>query len=335
MVTPFIRRLISLALLLVALPISASADWEESTAATPTPSGYEEPSSTVTESYSPPLTSTTPPMSCSVYANGTGMGSYCVSLTGGGAVKSLKERFGGLEFDRCRFREVPAPLASSIPPNPHPDQQRAMLKICLEGIDWNTATGGPNRSVSFDVVWVLNGTDVTDVENRLNTFLWEDYDDGAQLPVPHLTAEPIPVPLVNTPAWFDFTWMDPGSRRDVGPVRRVELDNGVVMVARAATVTVDPNVKGMDPVTCPAREPRRCELRFEHSSADAEEYSSIKLPRSAKGAYWVTVSVQWQIKYGHGTADQVLGDGFTMVLHQELEVQESQGMNQPAPVEIG
>ena len=48
----------------------------------------------------------------------------------------------------------------------------------------------------------------------------------------------------------------------------------------------------------------------------------------------MTVSVTWQIRYGMDGASRTLGDGSTMVLHQELRVQESQGLNQPSDVKV-
>ncbi len=44
--------------------------------------------------------------SCSVYANGGGMGMYCVTL-GGGTLKTLRERFGNQKFQQCRYSPLP------------------------------------------------------------------------------------------------------------------------------------------------------------------------------------------------------------------------------------
>lgn len=348
MVKASVSRLAALlvAILLVSGSSAAHAEWQQ-------PSG--DPNKFQSQPRSSPTFSTTenyPSATCHVYANGTGMGSYCVSGSGSGTSKTLKERFGGLYFDRCRYRPVSKALLSSVPPNPSPDTQRAMMQICLEGIDWDTVTGGAGRSVSFDIVWVKWTTDVKDKGNPLNEYLWSSWDDSAQMPVPHLQAQPIPTPVVGAPTFFTFTWLDPGTQKVVaqgeyanrpegGPFRRVTFPGGLVMEARAKEITVNPNQDGMDPVTCaadarytPGSKNGPCELVFDHTSASARDTSTVKIPNDVWNAFWTTVTVTWEVRYGMGKANTPLGDGFTMVLHQELQVQEVQGLNQPPRVKV-
>ncbi len=332
--------LIAVAVAVLMTATTASADLDDPDAGggaggTPEP----EPTPTYETQYDPPADEGEPRLSCSVYANGSGMGSYCVELGASASSTTLQERFGGMEFQRCRYDEVPESLVSSIPENPKPGEQSPMLRICLDNIDWDTYSGGPDRSVSFDVVWVTAETDTADVSNPLNDFLWSQHEGSAQLPVPHLRANPNPVPLVNTETALTFTWLDPGSREEMGPRRRVRLGNGMVMVARAAEVTVDPNVEGMEPVRCAAGAsypqgsgPAPCVVRFEHSSADAQARSTVAIPEDVEESFYVTVSVAWEITYGYGSPSERLGDGFRMVVHQALPVQEAQGVNRPPQV---
>jgi hypothetical protein len=65
-----------------------------------------------------------PTKSCSVYANGAGMGMSCVRL-GGGDVKTLRERFGNQKLQRCRYSEIPPAIQE--PQNLRPTEGRYML----------------------------------------------------------------------------------------------------------------------------------------------------------------------------------------------------------------
>ncbi|HJQ04940.1 MAG TPA: hypothetical protein VJ872_05825, partial [Nocardioides sp.] len=163
----------------------AHANWDP-----PTSSSSQSHASTptYTTSYDSPATTSEPAVHCTVYANGTGMGSYCASLAGGGVAQTLRERFGGLPFQRCRYREVPSTWL--VRPNPDPEHGRYMVQICLGGIDWDTVTGGPNRQVDIDVVWVPNTQDVNDEHNAVDDFMWGLVSGDAQLPVPMLITHP-------------------------------------------------------------------------------------------------------------------------------------------------
>ena len=146
-------------------------------------------------------------MSCSVYANGAGMGSYCVSGDSG-TVQTLRERFGKQTFQRCRYSAVPKTLPT--PYDDHDGQGRYMVMTCIDNVDFDTYDGGPHRTVSVNVVWVPDGTDVSDHHNGITDFIWKDVEAGsAQLPVPFLRTRPNSTPVVGYPTYFTFRWVDP------------------------------------------------------------------------------------------------------------------------------
>ncbi len=104
-------------------------------------------------------------------------------------------------------------------------------------------------------------------------------------------------------------------------------------------VRVNPSVEGMEPVSCTAaasypRWPAPCVVRFEHPSADARARSTVAIPEDVEESFYVTVSVAWEITYGYGSPSERLGDGFRMVVHQALPVQEAQGVNRPPRVDV-
>lgn len=293
----------------------------------------------------------TPSMSCSVYANGSGMGSYCVTA-GGGTVQSLRQRFPRETLQRCRYSPLPAGIEP--PFNANPGEGRYMLMTCLENIDLDTWNGGPDRGLSIQVVWVPNGTDVSDHHNGITDYLWNQIHAGAHLPVPFMRTKPNVTPLVGIPTYFTFRWLDPDShqvvaegpyahRTDGGPLR-VITTNGLVMRAEATKIVVDPNQKGIPSTTCQPDTPYRagarpsqqpagaCSITFPRSSASARKYATKPIPANVDDAYYVSVTVTWRITYGRTGAMKQLGNGFRMRLTQVLPVQEVQAPNQPPSV---
>lgn len=338
---------------LTAVPVAAAyADGNYGGSASTSSSSHTS-TSTYTTSYDSPATGGEPAVHCTVYANGTGMGSYCASLTGGGFAQTLRERFGGLPYQRCRYREVPSTWL--VRPNPDPEHGRYMVQVCLDGIDWDTVTGGPNRQIDINVVWVPNTQDVSDVHNAANDFIWGLVSGDAQLPVPMLVTHPA-TPVVGEPTYFTMRWVNPATREVVakgpyagsgagGPYQRVALGNGIVMTAQGTGITVDPNQVDMSPVHCSADTPYdpnassqpagACSIAFSRSSASAARMQNPDDPMPGDvrddESYYVAITVHWDVKYGRGAATNTLGDGFDMVVHQELPVWEVQAPNQQPP----
>ena len=290
--------------------------------------------------------------SCSVYANGTGMGSYCFTVNGT-ALKSLRERFTGQVFQQCRYRPIPEGMPA--PFNAHPADGHYMLQICLQNIDFDTFSGGRGRVVKVNVVFVPNGTDTSDNTNPLNTFLWNSLLQDQQLPVPFMYTRPNVVPLVGIPTFFTFRWLDPASREVVaegpyagkdggGPYKRVVTANGLVMEARATKITIDPRQKGIPPITCdpstpyvegakPADQPAdACKITFPRSLASAHELATHPIPDNIQDQFYGRVNVYWEVRYGTPGDMHQLGDGFLMAITQNIPVQEIQAPNQPPAV---
>ncbi|HET9499911.1 MAG TPA: hypothetical protein VFO98_06595 [Marmoricola sp.] len=312
---------------------------------------------TVTASYNPPPRPAAPALSCSVYANGAGMGSACArpGPHGGGVVlQSLRERFGGQELQRCRYSEIPDGIPQ--PFNARPDEGHFMVLTCLDHINLDTWGGGGTKSLSMSLVFVPNGTDTEDKHNGITDFLWRVVEERAnQLPVPFMVARPNPVPVVGVPTFFTFRWVDPGSgtiramgpyrdRPEGGPFLELRQRNGLVMRAQATRITIDPNQEGMDPVVCapstpyipraaPGDQPDgACAITFPRSSASARTYSTVPMPPDVEDAFYVSIDVEWRITYGQPGDMRQLGDGFTMRMRQVLPVQEIQAPNQPPAV---
>lgn len=322
-----------------------------------------ESSPTQTAEYDPPQPAPSspsepapPPVSCTVYANGTGMGSYCRQIgAGGGTSKTLRERFGGQSLQRCRYEQVPEGVP--VPFNARPDEGRYLLMSCLENIDLDTYDGGPDRSVQMSVVFVPHGRDISDRNNAITDFLWTEVTSAAnQMPVPVLVTQPNPVPIVGSPTYFTFRWLDPqtkqvvaqgpyGDRPGGGPFRQVRVRGGdLVMRAEATRLVIDPNQEGIDPVVCdpstpyqegaaPADQPEdACKITFPRSSASAEELATAPIPEHVEDAFYASVQVQWRVTYGQPGDMRQLGDGFTMGVGQVIPVQEVQAPNQPPTV---
>lgn len=296
-------------------------------------------------------TSTT--QTCSVYASGNGMGSYCVSLGGGSSVKTLRERFGGEEFQQCRYSDLPPGIQA--PFNTRPSEGRYMLVRCLRGVDFDTYSGGRNRSLSLEIRFVEFGEDVADKGGELNNFLWNRISQDTFLPVPFLQPRPNPTPIVGVPTYLTFQWRNPVNEQVVaqgpfagregvgGPYIRIVTPTGLTMVAQATEVRLDPNQEGIDPVTCapttpyvvgaaPKDQPAdACSITFPRSSASARKFATRDIPSNLQDSFYADVQVDWQVRYGEGDALQDLGD-FTMRLKQPIPVQEVQAPNQPPAV---
>lgn len=322
----------------------------------PPPSGSDSSSSSATqvEQYSsPPSAPTEPAISCSVYANGAGMGSYCVSAGDDSSLKTLRERFGNQSLQRCRYRPIPQGIET--PFNSREGDGRYMVLTCLGNIDFDTITGGTDRTLDMSVVFVENGTDTSDHHNGITDYLWRQFESSSQLPVPFMRTRPSIVPVVGVPTFFTFRWLDPATNNvvaegpfagdtDGGPYREIR-SNGLLMRAEATGITVDPNQQGIASVNCrpdtpyregvsPANQPEgACDINFPRSSASARKYATEPIPGNVKDAFNVSVQVEWKITYGRGGGDmQDLGNGFTMRLKQVLPVQEIQVPNQPPTV---
>lgn len=295
-------------------------------------------SPTVVEEYK------TPDRSCQVYGNAAGMGYYCVS-SGGKSSKSLRERFGGQKLQRCRYGDVPDVLEPSRAEHERHagEDGQFMLMSCLNNIDFDTYSGGRDRVVDISVVWVPEGTDTADRHNPISDFLWNQAESGAQMPVPFMETEPNPRPLVGTPTFFTFKWLDPASKEvsPDGPVKQI-TDDGMRMRATAAKIHIEPNQKDMKPVKCDATAPYvdgkpasaqpagACKMTFKRTSATARKFATESIPENVKESFYLTIEVDWRIRYGESGSDmRTLGDGFTMKLHQAVPVQEVQALNQP------
>ncbi|MEH3032838.1 MAG: hypothetical protein PGN07_02070 [Aeromicrobium erythreum] len=292
--------------------------------------------------------------SCRVYANGAGMGSYCIR-PGGSAVKTLRERFGNQKLQLCRYRPIPPGIPT--PYNSRAEDGRYMMMTCLSGIDFDTAYGGGDKSMDVSIVFVPWGTDIEDRDNDITRFVWGTFEKSEQLPTPIMDNKPSAIPLVGAPSFFTFRWIDGGRDNEVvqegpyankpngGPYKQTDREGGVVLRAEATRIRIDPNQKGIAPITCRPDTPYRegaaagdqpegaCRIVFPRSSASARKLSTVPIPSNVDEAFWVSIEVEWRITYGDGGGDmRELGDGFTMRLRQALPVQEIQAPNEPPTV---
>ncbi|MGH1565705.1 hypothetical protein [Mumia sp. DW29H23] len=346
-----IRRfqIVSLAVLL-ALTVSTAAASADDTWGTP-PTGGTGSGGTTAPASSPPKQEQI--RDCTVYASGTGMGSYCAG--GGGNSETLRQRYGGMDFVPCRYEALPDWVEA--PTNPDPDRGRFLLKRCIEDINWDTYAGGNKMHVSISIEWVPNDADITPPANSLTEFLWTRAVTGADtaLPIPVMRPEPSTVPVVGYPTFFTFAWVNPKTGRPISegagaplgdPYREVVVPGrGLRMVAEATEVVIDPHQTDMEPITCDpadlvyeadtsvAQQPSDCRITFTRSSATAKTYAdndAPALPQVYVSAYPLTVTVRWRITYGFdGEATQELGNGFEMTATQALPVQEVQAPNEP------
>lgn len=311
------------------------------------------PPSSSTKSNTYTSTSGGSPVTCNVYANGNGMGSYCITL-GAGTVKTLRERFGTMPFQQCRFSDLPTSIPA--PFNANPAKGRFMLRTCLQNVSFDTYAGGNGRTVAIGVVFVDWGTDISILHNPITDFLWSHIETEGMLPVPFLQTRPNSVPVVGTPTYFTFRWMDPNTHQIIdqgpyagkatgGPYKQIVSNGGVIVRAEAQSVRVDPNQSDVQPVDCapgtpyvegalPSQQPAdACTITFKHDSASAEKYTTVPLPPEAQHEQFNTsITVTWKVTYGRPGDMHNLGL-FIMNLRQLLPVQEVQVPNQP-PVAI-
>ncbi|KAA1419958.1 hypothetical protein FE697_018880 [Mumia zhuanghuii] len=288
---------------------------------------------------------------CTVYANGTGMGSYCAG--GSGNAKTLRERFGGQDYVLCRYEAPPAWV--DVPKSPSPDGA-FMLKRCIEGINWDTVNGGRGMHLTISLEWVPDGQVPPVPESDLMDFLWNRATSDTALPQPFMRPQPSQVPVVGYPTYFTFSWIDPSTNDPIaegpyagdvrgGPYREVTNGRGLRMVAEATQIVIDPHQTDMKPITCTPdqlvyepgksvaeQRPDACKITFTRSSATAAAFADGKAPAMPQvylSAYPVTVTVHWRITYGFGGEMQELGNGFEMTATQPLPVQEVQAPNEP------
>jgi hypothetical protein len=175
------------------------------------------------------------------------------------------------------------------------------------------------------------------------------------MPVPFISTRPNVTPLVGTPTYFTFRWLDPVTKEVVkdgefannpngGPFRRVK-EGDVVMEARATKIEINPQQTGIDPVTCDPEASYRegasshdqpanaCKIIFKRSSASARKFATRPIPPSIRDAFYADVTVTWKVTYGpDGGPMSTLGDDFIMRIRQVLPVQEVQAPNQPPAV---
>ncbi len=309
-------------------------------------------SGTRTATYSSPPSASSEGQTCSVYGNGTGMGSYCVSLGGGDALKTLRERFGGQKFQACRYSDLPPGVEP--PFNENPGQGEYMLRECIANVDFDTYSGGRKKALDISVVFVPDGTDTHIVDNDITKFLWSRLQQDAQLPVPFMVPQPSRTPIVGVPTYFTFRWLDPATKKvvsegpyadkeDGGPYRQIN-NNGLVMRAQATKIEIDPKQKDMKQISCapgtpyvagapPADQPKdACSLTFKRSSASARAYSTESIPKMIQDSYYPTLRVYWNITYGADVNHLESLGPFTMNLRQSVPVQEVQVPNQPPTV---
>lgn len=291
---------------------------------------------------------------CSVFANGAGMGSYCAS-GGAGNAQTLRERFGGKgRFVRCRYT-VPPP-SIPVPFNSRPNEGKWWLRTCLENVDYDTVTGGADRSLSMRLAWVPNDFDTNYVNTPLSEFLWKQFAKTAKLPVPFMQTWPNSIPIVGVPTFFTFRWIDPDTKQpikqgdytddpDGGPFVQID-NNGLLMQARAVDIEINPNQTDMSPVDCGpgnpryvqgasvADQPSKCRIDFSRSSATARAKTTQPIPAVLGDVYHARLTVTWEVRYGTDKSNlKVLGDDFKMTMLQPIQVREIQAPNQP-PVAI-
>lgn len=294
---------------------------------------------------------------CGVYANSAGMGSYCSDGTGT-PLPPLIERFPGMHFENCRYEDPPAGV--DVPPNPSPDEKMWQLRTCLTAINWQEWDGGDDRRVIMDLVLVDQDMDTSYEETELSRFLWNSRQTN--YPIPMLRVEPKTYPVVHQEAYFTFDWLDAEKRTPVrdprGPYKNaenggpyVEHHNGnVTMRAEAHTMTIDPQVEGMKPKTC---DPGELDYQESKDAIHTEQRSDcwFKFPRSSAAAPEIStadsyldgdryvfrprIEVTWDVEYSRpGGGFQSLGDGYEMVVLQDLPVQEIQALNQPVAPDL-
>ena len=289
---------------------------------------------------------------CNVYANSAGMGSYCTSGGGTGTPKPLVERFPNwADFENCRFEDPPPGV--EVPPNPEPMEKKWQLRTCLTAINWFSWNGGSHRRVIMDLVLVDVDMDTTYPETPLSKFLWDTMQ--TKYPVPMLRVRPKTYPVVGQRAYFTFTWFNTERRQPEkqGPYANsptggpyVERNNrSISMQARATKMTIDPQIKGVEPFDCtisklgyrgnadpdPKEQPSDCHHIFKRSSAAAPEISTSEHElEGSDEVFRMRIDVTWRVRYGREGAMKSLGE-YDMVLFQDLPVLDVEAINEPLP----
>lgn len=288
---------------------------------------------------------------CTVYANGTGMGSWCAHGVGSAdGPETLRERFPGQVLQPCRYDEIPPGFPQ--PENLNPDKGHYMLLTCITHVLLDTPFGGPKRQITMNLVFVPNGADTADPHNGITDFVWDNSISRTSLPVPFLQTKPTRVPLVGVPTYLTFQWRDPKTGNIVaqGPYADspnggpyIETDNGGLrMTARATRIQLNPHQQGMDELPCPdvttPYDPRAaltdqpagaCKIVFPRSSASAQQLSDIEIPPEYPDSFYTFVVVEWEIRFGDANGMQQLGEKFIMRVPQPIPVREVQVPNQP------
>jgi len=289
---------------------------------------------------------------CSVYANSAGMGSYCSSGSGLSNPRPLVERFPNwANFENCRFEDPPEGV--HVPTNPEPMEKKWQLRTCLTAINWFTWDGGDHRRIIMDLVLVDVDMDTTYPETPLSKFLWDTMQ--TEYPVPMLRVQPKTYPVVGQRAYFTFNWLNTKTRKpeQQGPYSNspnggpyVMHHNGdITMRARATKMTIDPQIKGVEPFECtistlgydrsagpdPEEQPSDCYHIFERSSAAAPEISTAE--HELKGSdevFRMEIDITWRVTYGGQGDRNRLGD-YHMRLYQDLPVLDVEAINEPPP----
>lgn len=286
---------------------------------------------------------------CGVYANSAGMGSYCAS--GNEHIPSLIERFPGMHFDNCRYEDPPPGV--EVPPNPSPDEKKWQLRTCLTAINWLTWDGGDDRRIIMDLVLVDSDFDNTYDETPLSRFLW--HSKQTMYPIPMLKVEPKTYPVVGQRAYFTFNWLDAETRKPVrdpnGPYAHdqdggpyVEHHNrGITMRARAGDLWIDPKIEGDEPFECAVadlgydkhakQQHSDCYHVFDRSSSVAWKYSTAKHYLDGdRDVFRMKIDVRWDVDYTNpGGGMRPLGDGYHMIVYQDLPVLDTEAVNIPPP----
>ncbi len=294
---------------------------------------------------------------CGVYANSAGMGSYCSSGSGGVNLDPLVERFPNwADFENCRFEDPPPGV--KVPTNPEPMEKKWQLRTCLTAINWLTWDGGADRRIIMDLVLVDIDMDTTYPETPLSKFLWDTMQ--TEYPVPMLQVQPKTYPVVGQRAYFTFTWLNTKSRKPEKQGPYADSPNGgpfvmhhngdITMRARAVEMTIDPQIKGVEPFDCtisklgydpgsapdPDEQRSDCYHIFERSSAAAPKISTAEAElKGSDEVFRMELDITWRVTYGGDGDMNTLGE-YHMLLYQDLPVLDVQAINEPLPdLDIG
>ncbi|MDO9379938.1 MAG: hypothetical protein Q7T56_13920 [Nocardioidaceae bacterium] len=302
---------------------------------------------------------------CTVYATGTGMGSYCANGAGGD-VATLTERFGNQvsTFQNCKYQSMDddapgRPAGLKRPANTNPERGEWWLATCLRGIDFDSAFGGTDRRVEVFFVFLDHGFDTDYDDTPLSDFLWDIAAETVRFPAPFADMEPTATPRVGVPTFFTFRWLDPITQDPLGdgefegaprggPFIRT-VNRGLEMEARATQTVVDPRQRDIEAATCgpgnPEYDPEipversdeqdsTCFITFPRSSATAAERSTVEIPSYVGDSYFAQVRVTWTVRYRQGGGAWTQLGSFPMLANQPILVREVQANNIPPRFEI-